>query len=149
MKKEKILVWLVDDDADDRDMFEDALSEIGISYELETLKNGQLLLDKMEDSHPDILFLDVNMPILNGLKALEVIRETEKFKKIPVIIMFSTSDDDGQQHQSFDGGADAYIVKPNSYDELKALLKQAFAIDWDKRETTVQNFILFVKKGKF
>ena len=83
-------IFLAEDDADDRMLFEDALKELSIPTQL-TLANDNLeLMSKLEilTTHPppQVIFLDLNMPRKNGFECLTEIRQTSKLKDIPVVI---------------------------------------------------------------
>ena len=83
-----IHVILADDDEDDRDLFTEAMREINIKVQLETLKDGNSLLDRLlaaDKKLPDLLFLDLNMPDKNGRECLDIIRNTERLKDINLI----------------------------------------------------------------
>jgi len=78
----------------------------------------------LKETSPDIIFLDVNMPGLNGFEVLAFIKHEQKLMKIPVIIV--TSDDQpGTAKSAIQGGAHAIIIKPVMPDMLEAALKKA------------------------
>ncbi|HEU4496208.1 MAG TPA: response regulator, partial [Flavobacterium sp.] len=115
-------VVLADDDADDRDLFVELLSQPNVN--VNTVINGTELLDylsKRTDDLPDCIFLDLNMPVLGGKECLQQIRATEKLKDIPVII-YSTSSNRKDIEDTFSMGANLYVVKANSYIVMKNIL---------------------------
>ena len=80
-----IEVLLVDDDADDRSTFKDALSELRIGTNLTLLEDGRNLLeylDNPENKKPDILFLDLNMPYKSGVECLIDLRQHSKYNDL-------------------------------------------------------------------
>lgn len=86
-------VLLADDDQDDRFLFDLALKDVHLSINLSTVNNGEKLMEFLHsDTHPlpDVLFLDLNMPLKNGKECLYEIKNCEEIKGIPVII-YSTS----------------------------------------------------------
>ena len=88
-----ISVFLADDDADDRFLFEEALMKVRSNIELIAMNNGEQLMNRLEDKkshYPNLIFLDLNMPLKNGIECLEEIKNDDKLKYIPVVI-FSTS----------------------------------------------------------
>ncbi|MEO7531116.1 MAG: response regulator, partial [Sediminibacterium sp.] len=95
MKDLAIQLLLADDDKDDCDLFKDALDELPVSAQLETVHDGeqlmQLLVSK-KDQLPQLIFLDLNMPRKNGFECLSEIKHNESLKHLPVIV-FSTSFD--------------------------------------------------------
>jgi DNA-binding response OmpR family regulator len=131
--KSKIRILLADDDRDDRFLFQEALSEIDIETTLETVHDGEQLLKYLNDNTenlPDVLFLDLNMPRINGFECLSEIKITDKIKEIPVI-MFSTSfPRDAHYEQDMIQmllkiGATDYIRKPANFNELKEVIKNS------------------------
>ncbi len=130
-------VYLADDDADDRLLFEEALMEISYDVILTTAKNGEQLmgiLDQNTPPPPHLIFLDLNMPLKNGFECLEEIKQNKKYKNIPVVI-FSTSSQKEAIDQVYNKGADYYLCKPDSFQQLKKLLHTVFAIDHPEQIT--------------
>lgn len=124
-------VLLADDDADDRMFFEEAIEEIEINVNLTTVKDGQELMDFLNNSTfllPEILFLDLNMPFKNGLQCLREIREEERYADI-CIVLYSTTARQTDIDECYDRGANLFIMKPNSFADLKKLLMRVFTMD--------------------
>ena len=116
-------VLLVDDDADDRMFFKDAVSEIDPSVICELSTNGQEALSRLNfEPLPKMIFLDLNMPIMNGLDCLTEIKNSATIKDIPVII-FTTTSDQNAMKRSYEMGAAAYFRKPNDFPSLMEKLK--------------------------
>jgi CheY-like chemotaxis protein len=107
-------VFLADDDKDDIDYLKEAINEIcPDKIMLTTAQNGEELLAKLEtNAIPDLIILDLNMPILDGIKCLKLIRSMQKYNVVPIII-YSTSKIDSKE--CFKEGADYYMIKPNNY----------------------------------
>jgi CheY-like chemotaxis protein len=129
---EPIKVILADDDKDDQELFEEALIEAKIPSELTTVDNGQELIDKLKDPtepNPDIIFLDVNMPVKNGKEVLKEIKANETLKDIPTVIL-STSKDAKEVEETFQAGANLYAQKPYSFRNFIILLKKIFSLKW-------------------
>lgn len=127
-----VKVMLADDDKDDQEVFHDALQETDVPAELTIVDNGQELLDKLKDPsepNPDIIFLDINMPVKNGLECLEEIKKDETLKDIPAVIL-STSDNAKDVEQTFNAGANLYVPKPFSFRNMVLLLKKVFMLKW-------------------
>jgi len=126
-------IFLADDDADDCLLFEDALREVASDTTLTTALDGMELMDILDERvppPPDMIFLDLNMPRKNGFECLTEIRTDQKLKKIPVII-FSTSAQPEFIEKVYQSGANRYIRKPSSFEELRKAIKEMLAIDWD------------------
>lgn len=146
MKHDYILITLADDDEDDRLFFTDAFEELKINTVVNTVKDGRELLDFL--NHPDtvlpnIIFLDLNMPILNGVDCLKEIKENERFKDIAIAI-YSTSSSEQDIENTFVLGANIYIKKPSNFDELKKILSEVVVINWQYHTNGLNkdNFLL-------
>lgn len=148
MKSEmdKLKILLVDDDEDDRQFFADALEGIELNTDLHQLENGkscmEFLLSNTENT-PDLVFLDLNMPIMNGFECLEAIRNTPHLKDLLVAI-YSTSSAERDIEETFEKGANIYIKKPSSFSELKKSLKQVVKMNWayHLNDFKKENFLL-------
>src|SRR5688500_4904793 len=116
-------VLLVDDDADDRMFFKDAVSEINPAVICELSSNGKEALIRLNFAPlPNMIFLDLNMPVMNGLDCLNEIKNSASIKDIPVII-FTTTSDQNAMKRSYEMGAAAYFRKPNDFPSLMENLK--------------------------
>lgn len=114
---------LADDDMDDREMFCETLEEIDKNMICHTAENGRDALGLLNKLliQPHLIFLDINMPILNGWQCLEKIKNEERYKEIPVIII-STSSHQREMDIAQKLGAIGYLTKPHDLDELKEVL---------------------------
>ena len=120
-------VILVDDDEDDRELFSAAIAQIAPHIHVDTFVNGRELIDFAKTNLsdiPDLIFLDVNMPLMDGIESLAALRELARFKTVPVII-YSTSDKEAYVKQAYGLGANLYIKKPDSFQETKKVLVRA------------------------
>ncbi len=144
----KLNILLVDDDEDDRQFFADALQSLEMSTELVLLTDGQECIEylgELEDVLPDLIFLDLNMPIMNGVECLETIRGKLGLKKT-VVIIYSTSSSYQDIEDTFDKGANVYITKPTSFTDLKNSLRQVIETNWnyESNNRNKQKFLLRV-----
>ncbi len=117
--KKKFLI--VDDDADDSEMFCEAVKEVipdCICYRASNGRSAIIALDNEEIDIPDIIFLDINMPVMNGWQCLSKLKEPETFKDIPVI-MYSTSSYPEEVDRARHSGALCFLTKPYNFRELK------------------------------
>jgi CheY-like chemotaxis protein len=131
-KKESVKVVLADDDKDDQEIFTDALTETNIPADLTTVDNGQELIAHLknpEEPNPDIIFLDINMPVKSGKEVLAEIKNDEELKEIPTV-MLSTSEHVKDVEDSFNAGANLYVRKPYSISNFILLLKKIFTLKW-------------------
>lgn len=118
--KHSPLLFLVDDDLDDLMLFRDAIKEIDPLIQIDTAGNGVDALKKLNAGllrEPDYIFIDLNMPLMNGIQCLQEIKKIPALSHIPVII-YSTSSYERDILQTINYGAFHYIVKPFSFHEL-------------------------------
>jgi CheY-like chemotaxis protein len=127
---DKIQILLADDDKDDCFLFREALSEIPVATNLETVHDGEQLmtyLNEHSENLPHVLFLDLNMPRKNGFECLSEIKFNDKLKDLPVI-MFSTSYPRDMHYEQdimkllYKIGAMDYIRKPENFNQLKQVI---------------------------
>ncbi|MEN2487133.1 response regulator [Flavobacterium sp. B11] len=119
----KKIILLADDDQDDAEMFCEALADIDKSIICHCAENGSealKLLEKQEEI-PGIVFLDLNMPIMNGWECLKRLKLNENYKGIPVV-MISTSSHKNDLEAAANLGAVCYFVKPTDFKDLKKVL---------------------------
>ena len=123
MTAKKIL--LVDDDEDDRMIFGDAVREINENLIYKEANNGLEALLHLQNrpSLPDMIFLDLNMPKMNGYECLSAIKKENKFRHIPVII-FTTSKFEAERIHSMNIDSTFFLLKPGEYALFKAELKK-------------------------
>lgn len=119
------IFFIVDDDPDDQELFMQALQKVDAACHCMTAFDGEEALEKLLDGMvllPDFIFLDLNMPRMNGKQFLSEIKENEKLRSIPVII-YSTSYEKKDIDETTELGAAFFLQKPNRFDELsKALI---------------------------
>ncbi|MGJ8591304.1 MAG: response regulator [Aquaticitalea sp.] len=146
MEDLKLHLLLADDDMDDCDFFQEALDEIAMPLDLTTVNDGAALMDFLlanNVNHPDVIFLDLNMPRKSGMECMVEIKSSPTLAHIPVII-YSTSLDHLIINHLFDMGAHRYIQKPNEFSKLKAVINRAIHLfSTDTLQTpTKDQFIL-------
>ncbi|RDI13385.1 response regulator [Flavobacterium sp. AG291] len=138
--KSDFTIFYTDDDEDDLEFFTEIVDSININYTVVTQKNGQQLLDALNNPPPTpyMIFLDINMPGLNGLETLKKIRESNN--DIPVI-MLSTSGDSEIIEQSRELGANFYVAKSGMFSELKKSIEDTIKINWSNFKPSPNNFV--------
>ncbi|NDP27956.1 MAG: response regulator [Flavobacterium sp.] len=146
MQQDSILITLADDDEDDRLFFTDAFDELKINTIVKTVHNGKELLNFLnlpDTVLPHIIFLDLNMPLLNGTECLKAIKQNHKFKDIAIAI-YSTSSSDKDVENTFVLGANIYIQKPSNFDDLKKILSDVVILNWQYHTNSLNkdNFLL-------
>lgn len=127
-------IILADDDEDDRLLFREALDEIALQTRLSLFKHGQELLDYLfqpQTEPPNVVFLDLNMPIKDGMQCLREIRGNPKFNDMYIAI-YSTSSSDADIKETFLNGANIYINKPNCFNKLKNTIEKVLNLNWQK-----------------
>ncbi|WP_205512328.1 response regulator [Longitalea arenae] len=118
------LLFLVDDDIDDQEIFKLALAKVDGDLELLTASDGYEALNTLlaAATLPDYIFVDLNMPRMNGLQFLKEIKQQDGLKNIPVII-YSTSSHPGDIAKTKELGAVSFVTKPSRFAELCNLLQ--------------------------
>ncbi|QRK10270.1 response regulator [Archangium violaceum] len=118
MPRKKIL--LVDDSSTVLLLHRMMLSHCG--YELLTARDGQEALDKASTEHPDLIFLDVLMPRMDGFQACRALRSRSETKDVPIILV-TTRGEPHYVRQGFESGCTDYITKPFDGEELLAKVR--------------------------
>jgi len=115
-------VLLIDDDIDDRMIFGEVLKELAPDIIYHEAINGEDALMKLNnDLVPDLIFLDLNMPRVDGKQFLAEIQQQAHLKHIPVVI-YSTSSHESDKKETRELGASYFLTKPNSLHELTHIL---------------------------
>lgn len=126
------LILMAEDDADDRLLVKDALTECGLAENLRFVEDGEDLMDYLlgrgQHSAPDaaprpgLILLDLNMPRKDGREVLREIRAHPDLRQIPVIA-FTTSKAETDVSALYDLGANSFICKPVAFDSLVNVMK--------------------------
>ncbi len=119
----KAVIFLADDDPDDRLMATEAAEELGIDQMLVTVNDGQELMDilRSSDSGPALVVLDLNMPRKDGKAALAEIRLDPQLRHLPVVVL-TTSSSAEDVAEVYQLGVNSFITKPESFSELVRIL---------------------------
>ena len=127
-----ITILLAEDDADDRLLVREALTEGRVVNELRCVEDGEELIDYLrrrgryadpgESPRPGLVLLDLNMPRKDGREALREIKGDPDLKRIPIVVM-TTSKAEEDIFRSYDLGANSYISKPVTFERLVELMK--------------------------
>lgn len=118
MKNEKILI--IEDDLGIRELLEDLLTQ---EFSLYFSENGIEGIAKAKEILPDLILLDLNMPVLDGYQTCKILRENEQFNNVPIIIL-SASFNSEDRTKAFELGADDYVSKPFNILELIARIQR-------------------------
>lgn len=122
--------FIIDDDAEDTQLLMDALNIVESPCECFTANNGEQGLQKLKEGLvpiPDYIFLDLNMPRLNGKQFLVKIKRISVFRQIPIII-YTTSSDVRDKEETKRLGAFYFLTKPDSYNEICKGLSIIFSL---------------------
>lgn len=127
MNKNQRIILLVDDDADDRLLMQDAFEESKMDCRLHLTEDGNELLDYLYrrgkfaplqgEPYPEVILLDLNMPRKDGRQALQDIKSDEQLRHIPIVV-FTTSKSPEDIARSYRLGANSFVVKPISFEKL-------------------------------
>ncbi|MFD0991504.1 response regulator [Mariniflexile jejuense] len=132
MPNDYIHIILADDDEDDRLFFTDAFEELNMNTKVTTFNDGVELMAYLNSDDailPNVLFLDLNMPIKSGIECLNEIKANSKMNDIAIAI-YSTSASEEDIEDTFVLGANIYIKKPSSFKDLKKVLSEVVSINW-------------------
>jgi CheY-like chemotaxis protein len=123
---------IIDDDVEDQEIFIEALHEVDPSVACDSVVSGEDAFNFLEANRsrlPELIFLDMNMPKLNGKQVLKEIKKSEVFSRIPVI-MYSTSFAPRDIEEIRQLGAVYHLFKPSKFDDLCNSLKHLISVDW-------------------
>lgn len=141
-------ILMADDDADDRILARDALTESRLVNDLYTVADGQELMDYLNRQGnysdpttspvPGVILLDLNMPRKAGFEALAEIRRDPELRRIPVVIL-TTSKAEEDIYRGYDLGANSFITKPVTFGGLVEAMKALGQYWFEIVELPVQN----------
>lgn len=141
MRKPKAIL-LIEDERTDQMLFEHAIRHIENATLYGIANNGQEALDKLSGAEqlPDIIFTDINMPVMDGVKCLEQLANMPLTKNIPVIVLSTDATKSDIMQQL---GAKAFIKKPEDVDLLRERIKHIINLDaWQPGNETTQTVFL-------
>lgn len=119
-KSKKAIILVVDDEKDIQNFFRFKLQKIG--YEVVVAQNGFEAIEKVKKFRPDLILMDIMMPVMDGLKATENLKKHKEFKNIPIIIVSAITDVKGKA-AAYTFGADDYLTKPVDIITMAARVK--------------------------
>jgi CheY-like chemotaxis protein len=123
-----ITCFLIDDDADDQEIFAMALARVSESIECVVANDGREALEKLQADQtfiPHLVFVDLNMPRMNGKQCLKELRRLQHLREVPIII-YSTSSEPRDIKEAKETGASDYLTKQSSIGGLVRMLEQVF-----------------------
>jgi DNA-binding response OmpR family regulator len=118
--------FLIDDDVDDQEIFCTVIDTIAPTWKCITAVNGQSALAMLKSMKilPDIIFLDLNMPLMNGRQFLHEVNRQKIIDGVPIIVL-TTSADYSTKVATLELGAKQFITKPDKFSDWETVLKQA------------------------
>lgn len=146
LETDSLHILLADDDEDDRLFFREALQEIKVKTVVTLVNDGMQLMNYLNNpgNHlPNVVFLDLNMPLKNGMDCLIEIRKNSRLKDLAIAI-YSTSSTEEYIEDAFVKGANIYIKKPDDFAVLKLVLEQVINLNWQYHTSGLkrENFLL-------
>ena len=129
MEEHQLNILSAEDDLDDQFLLKKAINKADIGGRIDFVSDGKSLIERLTKQYeghlPDILLIDLNLPIMDGLEVLKVLRECEGINELPVIIL-TTSNDQKDIDRCYGLGAKSFITKPDSFDELVEVTKSFY-----------------------
>lgn len=123
---------MADDDADDCQLVRDALGEAGLAHDLRFVRDGEELFDYLRHCgqyangclapRPDLILLDFKMPRKDGREALKEIKADAQLRRIPVVILTTSTADDDVAF-SYDAGVNSFIAKPTTFRQWVKIIR--------------------------
>jgi CheY-like chemotaxis protein len=129
-RESTIVLLLVEDDPGDVTMTREALSEARVLHDLHVVDNGEAAIAFLrreapytDAPRPDLLFLDLNLPRMDGREVLALVKSDESLRRIPLVVL-TTSDSQDDIARSYDLHANAYVTKPVGLDSFLTAVRQ-------------------------
>ena len=122
---------MIDDDEDDRDLFRESVNAVDPAIECIVMEDGESAFEYLSSGTtvPDYIFLDLSMPGYNGRKLLYNLRQSDRFKKVPVII-YTTSTNEDESKELHQLGATHFLSKPMDSKEIYYMISHVINEKW-------------------
>ncbi|OUR64282.1 two-component system response regulator [Methylophaga sp. 42_25_T18] len=127
-----ITIHMCDDDPDDQLLVTDALLEARLANPIDFTSNGRELLQYLNregkyeklkgEPLPGLILLDLNMPIMDGREVLQILKNDDKFKSIPIVVL-TTSKAEEDVARSYGMGVNSFVIKPVSFENLVEMIQ--------------------------
>ena len=117
--------FLIDDDDDDQEILRTVIDTVAPTWKCFSAMNGQTALEMLQSQRvvPDIVFLDLNMPLMNGHQFLQEVNKLKILQSVPIIVL-TTSADPSTKAAVLELGARLFITKPDKFSDWETALKQ-------------------------
>lgn len=129
-EKHNLHIVIAEDDMDDADVITETFNNNPSFSKVSLVANGEELLNYLKDAsneNPDVILTDINMPIIDGIEALQQILNTNELKDIPCFV-YSTSINTSYKEKCDDLGVKAYLIKPYSFEAFAEIPKTILSI---------------------
>ena len=129
-------VLLIDDDEEDKNFFREALLEVDETVQYFEASNGQQALDMLNAPNatlPELIFLDLNMPIMDGKQCLQSIMSSKNLCHIPIVI-YTTSRQQYDMDETKKLGAAHFITKPIYFEDICQAISEALGKKWEEKD---------------
>jgi CheY-like chemotaxis protein len=133
LKEGTINAVIAENNEEDFNFFAGAVNKISVKVVLTRAGDGEMLIKLLEEMeiNPDVLFLDLLLPVINGKDCLKLIRKNKKFDFMPIVIY-----SDPKKYESIEfcyrESANLFIFKPTTTDELVVMLERIFLLEWSR-----------------
>jgi CheY-like chemotaxis protein len=148
--KDRFLIVIADDDLDDQELMRGGLKDCKVKVEISAVYNGLQLLDfllkrgpyKNIIGLPDLIMLDLNMPLMDGFEVLKEIRSHDSFKSIPIYVI-TTSRRKEDKEMAMILGANGFYHKGSSSKDIRSIVfdicQECFEPNFSKRKVLTDN----------
>lgn len=152
MNTDALYIVLAEDDEDDRLFFKEAIQDLKVKTDIAFVNDGSQLMNYLNQPGirlPQVVFLDLNMPVKSGMECLVEIRKNSRLKDLAIVI-YSTSSSEEDIEEAFVNGANIYLKKPNNFSDLKATLGKVISLNWQYHTLGLkkENFLLSINNFK-
>lgn len=146
------LILVAEDDSVNRELIKEILSEYG--YRVNEAHNGQEAVDSALAEVPDLILMDIEMPVMNGLKAIKLLMDREETNRVPIIVLTGMNETE-DRIKAFDCGAMDFVAKPFNAHELLShvrsylrfsLLNKKYVLSTLNQDTQLPNRAAFREK---
>ncbi len=143
-------ILLVDDDPDELLIFESTLNELAIDHRISYKSNGVEALEYMKklDQLPDVVFLDINMPYMNGIECLKALRKDPRFGNICIVI-YSTSCNEEEIEETFVNGANIFMKKTGDMEQLRTNIKKLLSFNLNCAQSYIRRETFMFTVGTY
>ncbi|KAF2326481.1 response regulator [Flavobacterium ginsenosidimutans] len=129
-EKYNLHIVIAEDDMDDADVITETFNNNPNFSKVSLVANGEELLNYLksdQNENPDVILTDINMPIIDGIEALQEILSNDELKNIPCFV-YSTSINPSYKEKCDDMGVKAYLIKPYSFEAFAEIPKTILSI---------------------